>query len=378
MRLLTGSKFLLAAALIHLPHLLAAPAPGSSDLVERLHDAGINHSQLNYAQKRKGSVTTTGKDGKDTTTDKSSKTTTIAGVEIKLNDDDVPILGTALGVGGKPKPMSVYEAAGKKSYTDYIDAVSHKTDDTTTTTERDKIVKNKVFPDAFQIKDSVYQLADSKEELYTDYPELKYFSAPDLGGFDVSKKLGGQRLTHKTITNKPPASQQNSGMPTILEGVYDKSGLVQVALNAFKGNDNTAKTSDYRLPVNELSWQTWTSVANSKQGNNLKNLQIIFLVNIQNTGFWQIAAENYKEAGIAPNKVAVWEPKDAKHTVWFERFLGSDNINGKMIALKNHHTEIGDKKIARVVTMPRQAIAALGAPGPTSMKFTAALVLASS
>lgn len=125
--------------------------------------------------------------------------------------------------------------------------------------------------------------------------------------------------------------------------------------------------------MNELSWQSWTSVA----GTNTKNLQVIFLVNIENEGFWKIAAENYAEAGIPPTKAAVWEPKDAKHTVWFERLLGSDNINGKMIALTNHHNEIGNKKIARVVTIPRQAAKALGASGSTAMKFTAALVLGS-
>lgn len=334
MKLLANVNFLLATTLIHAPSFLAAPT--SSDVA--------------ILSVKRG------------------KETTIVDVKVSLNSAGVPILGTGNGVGSV-KQMSAYEEAGKKAYDAYAAAVSGGTADTTTTTDINKVVSLKVFPAAFTVENAVYRKTDPICELYAAVvPELKYFAAAQLG-FNFDRKLGGKLFCVETVTNVP--SKSGETMPTILKGAYDKTGFVQIGMDAFKDNDKTAKTDKHRLPVNELSWQTAMSVA----GSNAKNLQVIFLTNIQNMGFWAIAAQNYKEANIAPDTVAVWEPKDKKHTVWFERLLGSDNIHGKILALTNHHTAIGNKKIARVVTIPRQAMAKLGATGATAAKFTAALVL---
>ncbi|KAJ4391250.1 hypothetical protein N0V93_004867 [Gnomoniopsis smithogilvyi] len=317
-----------------------------------------------------GTETPSVKNGAVGTTEKRASTTTIAGVEVDLNSDNVPILGAGKGVGGKPMDMAVYEAAGKKSYAAYNKAIAAGADspDTTTTTDVSKIVKNKVFADAFKFSPAVYKAERANElatEVLKSYKELQLFTADQLGSFALSKLKGF--MSKVTVTNP------NTSTKIILDGIYDKTGYAQIALNAFKANDATPTTNPARLPVNELSWQTWASVATT----NTKNLEIFFLTNIQNEGFWQIAANNYAEADIPPTKAAIWEPKDAQNTVWFERLLGSDNINGKMLALTNHHNAIGNKKIAWVVTIPRQAAKELGATGTTATKFTAALVLAS-
>ena len=151
----------------------------------------------------------------------------------------------------------------------------------------------------------------------------------------------------------------------INSGGYDPKGQFIIANIAFKANDKVAKSNPAKVPNNEMTWQAFASAAKTKT----PNLKVIFLRDIQNVGMWAIAQTNYQEASIGLDQVAVWDQSTPQKKVWFDRFMGSDNANGKLLALTNHHGGEGNKQVAKIITITKQAAGSQG-------KFTAALMLA--
>lgn len=149
-------------------------------------------------------------------------------------------MGQANGVGVKPSAMSVYEAAGKKSYAAYEKAIAAgaKSADTTTTKDVNKIVKNKVFASAFDFPDLYHKAKDADESIANfkrEYKEIELFTADQLGGFSLSKLTG--KMKEVTVTNPKTVGS------TIVNGIYDNTGYAQFALNAFKDNDKPTRTT---------------------------------------------------------------------------------------------------------------------------------------
>ncbi|KAI9668109.1 MAG: hypothetical protein M1821_000929 [Bathelium mastoideum] len=254
----------------------------------------------------------------------------------KPGSNVVPNLGQGFGIG-TVAPLQTYQNQGQQRLSAYQEAVSQNEPDT-------KIVQTPEDVDT-KTKKSFLNFMMNKQYfgIQEDYPRGANF--PELQAFD-SKDLGVnpesiRQLKEITIVDK---TSKDLVKPIINRGSYDPNGVVMLAEAAFKAHDKTPRNSPERIPVNELSWQAFAS------------------------GFWSIAAQNYKEIGLEPNKMHVWERGDAAATRRFERFIGSDNANGKVLFLTNHHTAAGNKKILKVITVPK------GAPG-SSNKFTAAIVL---
>ncbi|KAI9694048.1 MAG: hypothetical protein M1822_003319 [Bathelium mastoideum] len=278
----------------------------------------------------------------------------------KPGSNVVPNLGQGFGIG-TVAPLQTYQNQGQQRLSAYQEAVSQNEPDT-------KIVQTPEDVDT-KTKKSFLNFMMNKQYfgIQEDYPRGANF--PELQAFD-SKDLGVnpesiRQLKEITIVDK---TSKDLVKPIINRGSYDPNGVVMLAEAAFKAHDKTPRNSPERIPVNELSWQAFASVAKQGKKSLTTNLKVIFLINIQNKGFWSIAAQNYKEIGLEPNKMHVWERGDAAATRRFERFIGSDNANGKVLFLTNHHTAAGNKKILKVITVPK------GAPG-SSNKFTAAIVL---
>ena len=186
------------------------------------------------------------------------------------------------------------------------------------------------------------------------YPELSLFTEADTG---VNFGSAGS-FSEYTIRN-------DNSPDTIDDGGYARDRTFIVANTAFKANDHIPKDDLRRVPNNEITWQSFAKAAKKKTN----NLKVIYLRNIQNKGMWAIAQTNYAERGINLDQVAVWDQSTPQMATWFERFIGSDNASGKLLALTNHHTGAGNKKLSKVITIPKQVTGSQG-------MFTAALVLA--
>ncbi len=184
------------------------------------------------------------------------------------------------------------------------------------------------------------------------YPEILAFKSDDIN------------LDTSTIGQAKQVSVRYRGNGIITEGTYASDGQWIVAEKGFKDNDKTPSDSPARVPVNEMQWQSFAGAAKA----NTKNLKVVFLMDIRSKGFWQITKQNYAEANMPLTQIGVWAPGTAEETARFKRYLGSDNINGKILQFTNHHGAIGDKQIVKVITIPKQAEGSNG-------RLTAALVL---
>ncbi|RDL42244.1 uncharacterized protein BP5553_02223 [Venustampulla echinocandica] len=291
---------------------------------------------------------------------------------------EVPRLGSGLGIGNA-KSMEEYRIKGSERISGYEAAVSANRPDTRVVDDASQVkVEEPGLQESYLniFKNKAYfEFGDDRGMRGADLRELTAFKAEHLG-LDPSSIKQMKQITIKPkiedSTKGTSNPSQNNPPPTdfISQGGYDREGRYIIAQGGFKANDKTP-AGQQRVPVHEIAWQAFASVAKESKGaqaSRTKNLKVIFLMDIQNKGFWSIADRNYKEAGIPTNQMAVWERGDAAATTRFERFVGSDNINGKVIALTNHHNAIGNKKLARIITLPKEA------PGSQN-RFTAALVL---
>jgi hypothetical protein len=270
-----------------------------------------------------------------------------------------------LGVGpgfGKVDTLSSYQTKGNQRYTAFEDAKLRGTDDTPILADRNEAHIPASFPDLFEVKDHYF--VDSKPgKTLDDYdPEIFLFTKEELG-----VDLPATHTEVKVFSVRDGKTVGQSDDPNrefyILRGGYTEDGQIIFAKDAFKDNDVTP-TGDGKIPINEISWQTYASVAKD----NTKNLKAIMLMDIQNKGFWAITAANYGERGIPLTQKAVWRRGDADNTKWFERLLGSDNINSKIFAFTNHHNALGNPNIDSIVTIPKMV------PG-SGFRMIAALVL---
>lgn len=214
------------------------------------------------------------------------------------------------------------------------------------------------FADIFssQIDPRPYYITPDIGVSVDKYPELSLFKQADTG-----VDLSGKNFPEYDIRNDEKATSK-----TINEGGYDKGGTFIVANIAFKGNDQKAKDDPSRVPNNDMTWQAFAKAATK---NNVKNLKVIYLRDVQNAGMWAITQTNYSERKIDLSTIEVWDASTPQGEIWFNRFLGSDNVSGKILTLTNHHQALGNKKILKIITIPKQATSG------TSSKYTAALVL---
>ncbi|KAI9712382.1 MAG: hypothetical protein M1820_001595 [Bogoriella megaspora] len=268
---------------------------------------------------------------------------------------DPLLLGQGSGFGDV-ETLLFYQQKGKTRMEEYSHALISKTEDTKVLNDVKEVdVRGKTS--FLDIRHNAKYLGVSGSRVFHTFPELKVFREADLS-LDVKTLKSLREITVSDATSKAIIK------PIINRGTYDPNGEVIIAQVAFKANDQTPRDSPERVPVNEISWQAYASVA--KGTDKQKRLKVIFFMDIQNRGFWSITAQNYEQAGIPTDKMHVWTAAD--HLESFQRFIGSDTINGKVRFLTNHHIAIGNKTLAKVITIPKQV------PGSQG-RFTAALVL---
>jgi len=263
-------------------------------------------------------------------------------------------------VDGEILPMVQYETKGAQRLASSDRAIAGKSPDIKATLNRAALTAApppKTFFDIFNP-----QVVRGKTPYRTEikplpkgpletFPELKTFTKEDLG-FDMTNA----RMKEVQILNH----DDKKGVETyIVRAAHDNDGRFMVHQDAFKDNDHFASAVDSRkkagrpapqdverVPVNEMSYQGFKAVAGDKSS----NMQVQFLMNIQNPGFWRILQESYKERGISVNTKATWTR--AEHGKMFDRLAGSDNANGKILALENHHGALGDKRLTKIITVP--------------------------
>ncbi|CAJ2508472.1 Uu.00g134980.m01.CDS01 [Anthostomella pinea] len=330
MKLLSSQNAWTLAAILGLQGLCngnpAAPQPNSLDsLARRVEVPGLNTPSDEFPASRRESRA--------------------------RREKDVPQLGWGSGVG-TPLPIATYEKKGAERLEAYNAARIHKTPDTTIFDDESDASKDehKSFFNIYENED--YFKFHTETVPTKSYPELQLFKSDDTG-VDVGdiKELEGIEITDPDV-----------GLE-INVGAYDKEGRIMMAFSAFKENNATPRGPTY-VPNNEIGWQAFAHTA----GDKVENLKVIFLMNIMNKGFWSIAAKNYNEIGKNYDEMVVWDAGHGEALKRFQRFLGSDNINGKLLALTNHHNAIKNKDIAKVITIPKDVHGSNG-------KFTAALVL---
>ncbi|CAJ2500131.1 Uu.00g029840.m01.CDS01 [Anthostomella pinea] len=335
MRLLAGQNAWILAAVLGLQGLCngnpVAPKPNSLDaLARRVEVPGLNTPSDEFPASRRKARARRG--------------------------EDIPQLGLGGGFG-TAQPIGTYEQKGDQRLAAYDEARKKKTPDTTIFDNADESGKSgdehKSFFNIYKNED--YFEFDTETIPTTNYPELQGFKSADTG-----VDLGDIKELEETTIRDATGDMFKE---VINLGAYDKKGKIIVAVSAFKENNHTPRGRQY-VPINEVGWQVYAHTAEG----NVENLKVIFLMNIQNKGFWSITAKNYEEFGKKTDEMVVWEAGHGDALKRFKRFLGSDNINGKLLALTNHHNAIKDKDIAKVITIPKDV------PGSQG-KFTAALVL---
>ncbi|KAI1773875.1 hypothetical protein F4818DRAFT_442633 [Hypoxylon cercidicola] len=275
------------------------------------------------------------------------------------NLPDVPLLGSGHGIGDV-KPIADYEVKGKERLMAYENAVKQNREETKIVDDEAQVRNGESFFNIFK-KVKYYEVTPDMFKRKEDFKEFSLFQKKDLG-FDYSEFGLLRQITIKDETFTGP------NKPIINMGTYSTEGRFIISEERYKAHDKTPPNSNQKTPMNEVTWQAFASIANDKGVSKTQNLKVIFMKDIQNKGFWSITGQNYKEAGIDTNKMVVWKPGDAAETARFHRFLGSDNINGMLLFLANHHRSAGNKKVAKVITIPK------GVKGSRN-KFTAALVL---
>jgi hypothetical protein len=273
-------------------------------------------------------------------------------------------------VNGNILTMQEYETKGAQRLTAYQQTLKAKTPDITASTDVTKLKPPQNFFDIYNPKMpaglSPYKTKTTplKGSATDNFPELKVFTKEDLG-FEITPT---SKVKETRINNHD--DPEDAGW-YIVRGTHSEDGKFMVHQDAFKENDDfakaaaagTAKDPQKRVPANEMSYQSFKSVA----GPNSKNMQAQFLTNIYNPGMWRIIQESYKARGIPLNTKATWTAKDNPQE--FNRFTGSDNANGKIQALQNHHDDMGNKNLVKIVTVPRDV------PGSQG-KLTVALIFA--
>ncbi|CAJ2500960.1 Uu.00g038130.m01.CDS01 [Anthostomella pinea] len=286
----------------------------------------------------------------------------------RRGDDKFENLGYGPGYG-TVRPMGAYKETGQTRLAAYEKAVKDKTPDTTIYDDVDEgatgAKEHTSFMNIFKLEPDYFYIGEEKA-IVSEHPELQVFKSSDtgvdLGSIKELKRIAIVSSTQGSSGDEGTAADYTGEYDTntVVSGLYDTGGQVIIGEDAFKRN-NRVPSGPKHVPLNEITWQSYASVAKA----DTKNLKVYFLTNVMNKGFWAITAQNYEEAGIPVDQVAVWEPK---HGDAFLRLLGSDVINSKLVALANHHNAAGDREVAKVITMPKYV------PGSQG-QFAAALVL---
>ena len=206
-------------------------------------------------------------------------------------------------VSGEVLPMADYEKKGAQRLQAHRQAVDKKTPDTEVSTDVNALNPRSKFLDIFNpnmpkglspYRTETKELPKSATETF---PELKAFTKDDLG-FDLPQT----KLKETQILNHD--DRPGTGLP-IVKGTHSTDGKFMIHQDAFKkydrsasdGDKSTATQPQRRVPANEMSYQAYKSVA----GDNTKNMQAQFLMNIYNPGMWRIIQESYKDRGIGLN-----------------------------------------------------------------------------
>ncbi len=246
--------------------------------------------------------------------------------------------------------MPDYERAGSDQLDAYKDAVSADRPDTPYVSDVAQY-DNQGYTNFLYInaEGSGYRAFDSEVDPLDKNEDARLmlnFKQEDLG-FDPTPMFSRMAYRIK-VTNGIEIDNE------ISQGIYDTQGEWAIVESEFKEADNNPGK---KLPVNELTWQSHHMVSGVNSG----NLKVMFIENVRSDGFWEITKQNYIETNKQLDQMAVWAPGSAEDTARFNRFLGSDNMNGKFHARMNHHRPLATSRLIKLLPcqnrFPGQAVA---------------------
>lgn len=237
--------------------------------------------------------------------------------------------------------MEEYAKLGRQRIEHYEAAIKGRRQQTIIVESESELAKygeNEAFMDARKVKgyNFVWQALISDE-----IKSLKAFRSPELDGVTTKKHAGTHVIVH------------NEKHEPISESYITKDGQFMIYQTAFK---DTNKGIPGKIPHNELGLQNFMHVA----GKNAKNLQVIFLENVQNKEFWAITRQAYNDAKQPFDKVLTFQRGHPETGAAFDRFMGSPNLSSKFYSFANHHNEIGNRVPYKVVVSPKQHRAKIG------------------
>jgi len=173
------------------------------------------------------------------------------------------------------------------------------------------------------------------------------------------------------VTIKSKMNDVESGI--VNEGAYNRDKGAIVALWNFQENDHWPVSDPHRLPWSELTWQTWEKIAKPQRfarNNDVPNLKYIFRRDVQNDGTTATVQKAHETNGLSMNERGEFEVDNtnvAKSDAFYA-LLGTDNVKGVAFMLKDHHVELGNKVIKKIITIPK------GSPG-SGNKLSLVIVL---
>lgn len=266
--------------------------------------------------------------------------------------------GMNAGVGESfLKSQQEYEDRGEKRIADYNDKLAGNDEDVeimerlALPEDVEKWKQKKAFAKVFDndMYKSLYDVESEDKDLDKDYKLMIEAFEGKLDGFDTSTIKEGRYVALK--------NKMGDGN-VIQDAAYAKDGKFMIAMNAFKEEDPMQQPENennlYRVPVNEMFFQglQYGTKDDEHPDGITDKLKVVFLDDIQNIGFWSIVEKIYEKNKKPLGEVTVWKEGSDE----FKRLVGSDNINGKLIAFGNHKNAMGSKKIKQIVIAPKQAV----------------------
>jgi hypothetical protein len=167
--------------------------------------------------------------------------------------------------------------------------------------------------------------------------------------FNIPKgnKFAQRKWRVKTSENPDDAAHVN-------DSYYNADLGVIVTASMYSKDDGWPKDAPEKNPASEITWKSWAEVAGETK---IENLEFNFQVNIKNWGTESVIIEAYKRQGppldaLATGSFSMSGRKEEQEA--FLALLGTDNTRPIEYMLKDHFTQVGQKKIQKIWVYPFQ------------------------
>lgn len=172
----------------------------------------------------------------------------------------------------------------------------------------------------------------------------RYLRDDVFGHADIDQHAGFERYEIvSTGSNKEP----------VAEGGYSKEGKTIAVTNLGKKNDGNPK--DKQIRASELMWQKWKEVA----GDKAKELKYVVQEPVVNEGTKKTIERIYNDMEkTGPARHQPIEFTDSKTdpvmNKAFTELAGTTNVKGTFHMVAQHHRELGEARIGKITTLPKE------------------------